>query len=406
MLSLRWDKHCNCKNFIKRLEVCFRWYLYLMWLWWREVIVVVFASGPSMAILFANEYAPRSFMITSFVRFWNELQGHEHPYEIGPWRCFLDFGVGWPRLLIFFGCHGGNFFLTVFQFTIYAIRFFPLSVAPRTRKLPPVSSLETRYPEVVKPNWQLFRIELASLSGKMVGNSKRLPATVTVSRFKCLKSGLNVNKSVPCRNRSWNNQLPAACVTQNSAFAISSNGSANWRPLIIEAPAARVASHVLQHFDAKCLIRPVCFASMRSHGPQIHSASRLRLLSCHLWPVTMREHIGSFAWDPVIEAEWKIRISFSPSSALVSTWKLPEVVVLAYRMPINVVTFVSLEYVEELLQEHQARQHWIVYVQRNDLFADDPEAQVSCHAKWTDKEGMKSLVYYLTVTNKAIVQRH
>lgn len=353
----------------------------------------VLRRGPSMAILFANEYALTAVsMIASFVRFGmncKDALDPEHPYENRSLTLFyLDFGVDLTKLLIYF------FFTMVvtisYGIPIHILRDLYVTVLSFIRRAKDminyhqvVSSLETRYPEVSEA-------ELAALPDRtciicreeMVSNSKRLPCGHCF-HFKCLKSWIERQQVCPtCRKSVMEQPAPPSQPTQTqpspSTQTAQQTEDAQLSEIPRPAPVRPMSPMLMPNVNSPS------FASIRSHAsPQFTVEPAAFVVLPRNEAREDEEHRA--ALSPVIEAELERFGRRSPLRLPSQSLEASEVE-LSPRTDAQLMSSLSsqIEYVEELLQEHQALLNRLRSAER--LIRRSRSTSILSQSEQTDKE--------------------
>lgn len=350
------------KNFIKKIGalLSFVFVFDVAMIAWN--VSSVLRKGPSMAILFANEYALTAVsVIASFVRFGmncKDALDPEHPYENRSLTLFyLDFGVDLTKLLIYF------FFTMVVTITygipIHILRDLYVTVLSFIRRAKDminyhqvVSSLETRYPEVSEAELEALPDRTCIICREeMTSNSKRLPCGHCF-HFKCLKSWIERQQVCPTCRKSVMDQPAVTSPQPQTQPPQSTQTTPPSETVQIEEPRptpVRPMSPMLMPN-----VNSPSFASIRSHAsPQFTVEPASFVVLPHNEARQDEDHRA--ALSPVIEAELERFGRRSPLRQPSQSFEAAEVE-LSPRTDAQLMSSLSsqIEYVEELLQEHQA----------------------------------------------------
>ena len=206
-------------------------------------VMSVLRRGPSMEILFANEYALTLVSLTgSAIRFTLncfDTLNPEEPFEQRSTVIFyLDFFVDLFKLLIYTG-----FFAVVMAYyglPIHIIRDLYVTVISFTKRVRDMikyhqimSSLQTRYPDVTPDELAICNDPTCIICREeMVSSVKRLPCG-HFFHFKCLKSWLERQQVCPTCRKSVLEVVkptpsPPAAANQQEAPLYPGNYRPNW----------------------------------------------------------------------------------------------------------------------------------------------------------------------------------
>lgn len=339
-------------------------------------IANVIEKGPSMSILFANEYALTGVsIIATIVRFgmnWKDALDPEHPFEQRSLTLFyLDFCVDFAKLLVYF------IFIVVvsinYGIPIHILRdlyLTTLSFVRRARDMinyhKVMSTMDTSYPDVNESELEALPDRTCIICREEMSNSvKRLPCGHCF-HLKCLKSWLERQQVCPtCRKSVLKADAPQTPATAAAAFANQVAQPVPQRPDTTtpgedenQCPPRPVSPAVIPNINS-----PGLSPSGRSHAsPQflMNSPAPCVVLSRESEDEAQR---AALRLSPVVEAElerFSLRSPLRRRSLSASSPDLRLGAIMSSSSPPScsdsrLLSSLStqIEYVEELLQEHQ-----------------------------------------------------